>query len=73
MPNLAIDHVSLSGSADKGGMNLIFVCPRTDLKVQHRMIRVDAGEHEYEAVSCPACTRLHFVNCKSGKLLGHGR
>jgi hypothetical protein len=28
---------------------------------------------EYEAVSCPACTRLHFVNRSTGKTLGETR
>jgi len=61
----------MTGSADKGGMNLIFICPRTNLKVQHRTDREGRREHEYEAVTCPACSRLHFLNCRTGKLLGH--
>jgi hypothetical protein len=24
----------------------------------------------YESLTCPSCTRLHFVNRKTGKLLG---
>jgi hypothetical protein len=52
-------------------MDLIFVCPRTNLHVQHRTERTSAGDHEYDAVACPACLRLHFVNCNSGELLGH--
>jgi hypothetical protein len=35
----------------------IFKCPITD-------------QNEFEGVTCPACTRLHFVNRKTGKLLG---
>jgi hypothetical protein len=54
-------------SRHKGGMDLIFICPRTNLNVQHRMDRTSAGEHEYEAVACPACLRLHFINCNSGQ------
>jgi hypothetical protein len=30
----------------------------------------DAPENLYEAISCPACTRLHFINRKTGKALG---
>ena len=30
----------------------------------------DVREHEYEGIICPACTRLHFLNRKTGKLLG---
>jgi len=61
----------MTESLDKGGMNLIFICPRTNLKVQHRTDREGRREHEYEAVTCPACSRLHFLNCRTGKLLGH--
>src|SRR5690348_1701495 len=59
--NIAPDHVVMCGSADRCGMNLIFVCPRTDLNVQHRIERVSADENEYEALTCPACSRLHFT------------
>jgi hypothetical protein len=27
-------------------------------------------ENQYEQITCPACTRLHFLNRKTGKLLG---
>ena len=27
-------------------------------------------ENEYEAITCQACTKLHFLNRKTGKLLG---
>ena len=30
----------------------------------------DATENEYEPIACPACTRLHFLNRKTGKLVG---
>jgi hypothetical protein len=30
----------------------------------------DVRENEYEGIICPACTRLHFLNRKTGKLLG---
>jgi len=30
----------------------------------------DVREDENEGVICPACTRLHFLNRKTGKLLG---
>jgi hypothetical protein len=30
------------------------------------------GRH-YESVTCPSCARLHFVNRKTGKLLGYGK
>jgi hypothetical protein len=28
------------------------------------------SENEYEAIDCPACTRIHLVNRKTGELLG---
>jgi hypothetical protein len=48
----------------------IFKCPITDQNVQFRLEAADARETEFEGVTCPACTRLHFVNRKTGKLLG---
>lgn len=30
----------------------------------------DAPEDEYEAVTCKACARLHFLNLRTGRLLG---
>jgi hypothetical protein len=30
----------------------------------------ERGDEFYEAVTCMACTRLHLVNPKSGKVLG---
>lgn len=52
--------------------SIIFKCPRIGMNVQHRLVADDpqASDGEYEPVECPACTRLHFVNKKSGKLLG---
>jgi hypothetical protein len=50
---------------------LLFTCPKTLMKVQHWL---DGGEdtpdNEYESVVCKACTRLHFINRKTGRLLG---
>jgi len=30
----------------------------------------DTPDHEYETVVCKACTRLHFINRRTGRLLG---
>ena len=38
--------------------------------INERPADPDAPEDEYEGVICPACTRLHFVNRKTGRLLG---
>jgi hypothetical protein len=50
----------------------LYRCPNTGLRVQG-WIADDptkrAGD-SFEAVSCPACRRVHLVNPKSGKVLG---
>jgi hypothetical protein len=51
---------------------LIFTCPATRMKVQHWLEGGrDIQENQYESVICKACTRLHFINRKTGKLLGY--
>jgi hypothetical protein len=30
----------------------------------------DVPEDEYEVIACLACTRLHLINRKTGKILG---
>jgi hypothetical protein len=55
---------------------LIFRCPVFKENVQHWLDDDDdppADGDSYEAMTCPACTRLHFVNRKTGKLLGDER
>ncbi len=50
----------------------IYRCPNTGLKVQG-WVADDPAEGEadtYEPVTCLICTRVHFVNPKTGKLLG---
>jgi hypothetical protein len=53
--------------------NIIFKCPRTGLNVQHWLADeppLDNSSGSYEAVTCNACSGLHFVNRSSGKLVG---
>jgi hypothetical protein len=51
--------------------HFIFKCPSTGLNVQEWIDDEDGpSENEFEGVTCPACTRLHFLNRKTGKLLG---
>ena len=51
--------------------HFIFRCPTTDINVQHWLDEdQDISENEYEGIICPACTRLHLINRKTGKLLG---
>ena len=47
---------------------IIFRCPQTGMDVQtllHKQEKNDA--RAYEAVTCPACTRLHFIDKSTGK------
>jgi hypothetical protein len=54
--------------------HVVFTCPATSMKVQHSLgDDQDASDNEYEGVSCPACAKLHFVNRKTGKLLGEDK
>jgi hypothetical protein len=70
--NLAQDH----GLASQGRHILtmaatVFRCPTTSMNVQHWSDDDnDARENEYEGIVCPACTKLHLLNRKTGKLLG---
>ena len=50
---------------------ILFTCPATALRVQHWLDDGPDVPEQYEAVVCPACTRLHFLNRQTGKLLGH--
>jgi hypothetical protein len=49
----------------------IFTCPNTDLKVQHWLDDDDDTlDGEYEGIICPACSALHFIDRKTGRLFG---
>ena len=50
----------------------ILTCPNTNMSVGHCFDDEDedAPDTEYEAITCPACTRVHFINRKTCKLLG---
>jgi hypothetical protein len=51
--------------------SVIFTCPITSLRVQHWLQDGEnASETEFDGISCIACTRLHFINRKTGKILG---
>jgi hypothetical protein len=53
-----------------GTRNLIFTCPLTDQKVQHRFVAT--SDHDYESVACLACGGAHFINVRTGKALRRG-
>ncbi len=52
--------------------NLIFKCPRTGMNVQHWLEEAKPGDpaSSYDSVVCKACTRIHFINRHTRKLLG---
>ena len=50
----------------------LYRCPVTGFNVQG-WVADDPTEGEaetYEAVTCTACTQVHLVNAKTGKILG---
>jgi hypothetical protein len=52
-----------------GGFN--FTCPTTKFNVQHWLEDdEDIPDNEYQGIVCPACTGLHFLNRKTGRVLG---
>jgi hypothetical protein len=51
--------------------NFVFTCPTTGFDVQHELDGdPDISDSEYEAITCLACTALHLVNRKTGRVLG---
>jgi hypothetical protein len=49
----------------------IFKCPATSQNIQSWLDDdEDSPDDKYEPMICPACARLHFLNRKTGKLLG---
>lgn len=52
--------------------NVIFKCPRTGMNVQHWLEEPKPSEASsaYDTVICKACTRLHFINRNTRRLLG---
>jgi hypothetical protein len=67
-----LDHGSEFSPSDKGWMGtMLFTCPVTGMSVQHWLDDDSDAQHgEYETVVCNAYTRLHFINRKTGRLLG---
>jgi len=47
-----------------------FRCPATGLELQTLLSREEENdERPYQGLNCPSCTRLHFIDCKTGKLV----
>ena len=51
--------------------NLVFRCTQTGATVQVWLAGGAQPEpaDSYEAVTCPACARVHLINRKTGKML----
>jgi hypothetical protein len=51
--------------------HFVFTCAATSMNVQHLLEDdQDVPDNEYEGITFPACTKVHFINRKTGKLLG---
>jgi hypothetical protein len=52
--------------------NLVFRCTQTGTTVQVGLPDRASPERadSYEAVTCPACARVHLINRKTGKMPG---
>jgi len=53
-------------------IGFVFRCPNTGKNVQG-WVAEDPSEREagsFEAVTCTACTRVHLVDPRTGKMLG---
>ena len=53
---------------------IVFHCPNADLSVQHLLDdNAQQSDEVYQPILCSACIQLHFINKKTGKLLGRER
>jgi len=54
---------------------IIFRCPYTGMNVQTDLPKqeIKKGERRFEAIACPACTKLHFINRENGRTLVHDK
>jgi len=52
---------------------VVFRCPMTERNTEWMDCegeRQDRGKPVYQAIVCPVCARLHFLNSSTGELLG---
>lgn len=52
---------------------VLYKCPTTGQNVQWSVEETTSEPSRpvsYQGIQCPACTRLHFINPATGKLLG---
>ena len=73
--NLDLIRVSIAFARHRSTMMdslIIFHCPETGTDVQTLLLKQEHEEARpyYVAVTCPACTRLHFLDKSTGMALG---
>lgn len=62
----------MNDSSHEGGTRiLIFTCPATNQNVQHRFEAI--SDHDYESLKCLSCAGVHFINPRTGKVLGRDK
>lgn len=51
---------------------ILYYCPNTGMNVQGWIANdpTDGDDDAYVAITCDACIRTHFVNPKTGNVLG---
>lgn len=53
---------------------IIFRCPFTGMDVQTSLEKQEGNlVRAYEAISCPACTRIHFINMTTGTVISQDK
>jgi len=53
---------------------IVFRCPNTGMNVQTHFEKRDMVEgRSFEAFTCPACTRVHFIDLSTGKPMSRER
>jgi hypothetical protein len=69
---IATKSISSCNERSPSMAEIVFYCPNVDLTVQHLLDEnlQKSDEEIYESILCLACTRLHFINKKTRKLLG---
>ncbi len=50
--------------------SFLYRCPNTGQTVQGWSAEEVTDDDAYESVTCLACTRVHLINPKTGKVLG---
>lgn len=53
---------------------IIYRCPVTGMDVQTSLSKQEGdAARNYEAVTCAACTRIHFINMATGTVAGSSK